>query len=150
MGPPSIRLDWFFKDQDGLGDGGRLSCRSLPFPLLQVSHVDQRQAKKIPCQLGLKKRHVPCEETKPSTNKLFPKRMGPMFETFRRLFASRQPSANASRPGLKPQVEMLETREVPAAYINAGNLMLVGTNLNDSVSVNNYDASWVSVSFNGA
>lgn len=53
---------------------------------------------------------------------------------------------------VKPQFEMLEDRCVPAAYLTGGSLVIEGTELNDSVLVNNYSTSWgtyYQVNFNG-
>jgi hypothetical protein len=64
-----------------------------------------------------------------------------MNRIFKNLFSPTTTKQNV-RPTLKPQMESLETREVPAAYISGGNLMLVGSNYDDYVTVNNYNASY--------
>ena len=65
-----------------------------------------------------------------------------------KFFASPKASLNTKHRA-RLDVDGLEKRDLMAAYISGGNLVLVGTSGNDSMSVNNYSATWVKVITNG-
>lgn len=60
-------------------------------------------------------------------------------------------SRSAAKPvrRFRPDIESLETREVPAASISSGVLVINGTSANDSVVVNPVGSALVKVTFNG-
>jgi RTX calcium-binding nonapeptide repeat (4 copies)/Calpain family cysteine protease len=58
------------------------------------------------------------------------------------------PATRKVAPKLKPALETLEGRELMAAYIASGSLIVYGSNANDNLSVNNYNASYVRVNSN--
>jgi len=72
-----------------------------------------------------------------------------MFEALKNPFRSRSTPVTPGRRRSPLGCEALETREVPAAFVSGGFLMIVGTDAADSVSVNNYNPSVVGVTSNG-
>lgn len=77
-----------------------------------------------------------------------------MFKIVKNLMSSlktAQPPPFAKK-GVQLQVERLENREVQAANLSGGALVILGTNARDVVQVDNvsYNASWIKVTFNGS
>lgn len=51
---------------------------------------------------------------------------------------------------IRPALESLENRDLMAAYLSGGNLVIAGTSGNDTVTVHDYSASYYRVNFNGS